>query len=154
MDILTHQLTLLTFDNTRLAVPLSEVVTIERTRQMQPDDSAQRMLGHVNQGGNVYPVYGLSSAFDLLPQLPPQRLFCVCLKANNSETKLALACDTTMPIRLEQSELLDALPECMQRADNPVQGLFSHGQRLVLFSTAAALANHINRMESHYECAC
>jgi hypothetical protein len=153
MDTLTNQLTLLTFDDTRLAVPLSEVVTIERTRQMQPDDSSTRLLGHVIHTGDEYPVYGFSPAFDLLPQLPSQRLFCVCLRASQGETKLALACDTTMPIRLEQAELLNALPECMQRTDTPVQGLFNHGQRLILFSTLGALANYINRMESHYECA-
>lgn len=154
MDTLINQLTLLTFDNTRLAVPLSEVVTIERTRQMQPDDSPTRILGSVAQGGNTYPVYGLSARFDLLTQLPTQRLFCVCLRANDGDAELALACDTTMPIRLEQTELLNVLPECMQKADTPLQGLFNHGQQLVLFSTTAALANYINRMENHYEHAC
>lgn len=154
MDTVINQLTLLTFDNTRLAVPLSEVVTIERTRQLQPDDSMGGILGRVTHGGHGYPVYGFSPAFDLLPRLPDQRLFCVCLKTNEGETRLALACDTTMPIRLEQIELLNALPECMAQADTPLQGLFNHGQRLVLFSTTAALAAYINRMENQHEYAC
>jgi hypothetical protein len=153
MDILTNQFTLLTFENTHLAVPLSEVVTIERTRQMQPDDSPTRMLGSVSQGGNTYPVYVLSPEFDLLTQLPTQRLFCVCLRAEDGDAELALACDTTMPMRLEQSEHLEVLPECMQKAETPVQGLLNQGQRLVLFSTTGALANYINQMESRYECA-
>lgn len=154
MDTSTNQFTLLNFANTRLALPLSEVVTIERARQIQPDAVAQGRLGEVAHGGYDYPVYGFSPAFELLPHLPAERLFCVCLQAGESGVKLALTCDTTMPLRLEQSERVQALPACMQRGDTPLQGLCKHGQHLLLFSTTTVLANYIKRMESHYERAC
>lgn len=154
MDTLTHQLTMLAFDNVRLAVPLSEVVTIERTRQMQLDHGAAHRLGRVIHRDDEYPVYSFSQTFDLLTQLPTQRLFCVCLQANPGKTRLALACDTTMPIQLEQSELFNSLPECMQGTDTPLQGFFKNGQQLVLFSTTAGLATYIHQMETQYECAC
>ncbi|WP_143301310.1 hypothetical protein [Candidatus Entotheonella palauensis] len=79
-DEFSRQLTIMTFENTRLAVPLSDVISIEGTVDVQPLPSDSTALGQLHYRGYHYPVYGLSSGFDKLSDIPEPSTVCVCLQ--------------------------------------------------------------------------
>ena len=142
-----NQLALLSFGNTWLALPLTEVATVERTAEMRHGAVHGRALGRLERAGRRYPVYGFSPGLRLLPDLPAGHLFCACLNGQEEASGVALSCDTVTPITLGQDAVLHALPECMRRTGTPLQYLLKRQQRLIPVSTAAALMHYIADQE-------
>jgi hypothetical protein len=143
VDLLTRQLTIMTMDGTRLAVPLSSSVTIERTVQLQPGETAGQVVGTILSRNQRYPVYALSRHLAVLAELPAQRAFCVCLEDEHGPQRLAIACDTVTPVRLDHAARIQLLPTCMQATGTPLQGLCTVAQQLVLVSSAEALGAYL-----------
>lgn len=144
-DLLTRQLTMMIFDGVRLAVPLSEAVSIERTAQLQPGDTESQALGVVLARNQHYPVYALSRRLALLSAIPAQCAFCVCLGHDDRGQRLALACESVSPLRLDNATTIQPLPTCMHSPGTPVRGLYGLGKQLVLCSTTDDLAAYIFR---------
>lgn len=142
------QLAILTFDNVRLGLPLQEVAVIERIAGIRYSEASGQSLGSLSRMGRRYAVYGFSPRLQLLPELPSQRLFCACLGEQSAQTGVAVACDTVVPVNLEQAAVLQPVPVCMQRTGSPLRYLLKYRQRLVLVSTAAALMDYINGLEN------
>lgn len=141
------QLAVLTFDNIHLGLPLNEVTVIERIVGIRYSEVQGRALGSLSRMGRRYAVYGFSPRLQLLPELPGRRLFCACLEGKSARMGVAVACDTVIPVNLDQDAVLQAVPVCMQRTGAPLRYLLKHRQRLVLVSTAAALTDYINGLE-------
>ncbi len=146
-DLLTRQLTMMMFDGVRLAVPLSAAMTIERSAHIQPGDTAGQALGAITAHNQSYPVYALSHRLEVLPTLPEQRAFCVCLEDESTAQRLAIACDSVTPLRLDSATVIQPLPTCMQYTGTPLRGLCTVAQQLVLVSTADALVAYLHKKE-------
>lgn len=142
------QLAILTFDNVRLGLPLNEVAVIERIAGIRYSEAPGQALGSLSRLGRRYAVYGFSSWLRLLPELPSQRLFCACLEGKSARMGVAIACDTVIPVNLDQEAILQSMPICMQRTGSPLRYLLKYRQRLIWVSTAAALADYINGLEN------
>ena len=146
-DLLTRQLTMMMFDGVRLAVPLSAAMTIERSVHIQPGVVEGQALGTITARNQSYPVYAFSRRLELLPALPAQRAFCVCLEDDSQAQRLAIACDSVTPLRLDSATVIQPLPTCMQYTGTPLRGFCSLAQQLLLVSTADALAAYIHSKE-------
>jgi len=146
-DLSTRQLTIMTFDGVRLAVPLRDATTIERTAQLQPEITAGHAIGCILSRQQRYPVYALSRRLEVLPALPKQRLLCVCLGSDSSTPHLAIACDSVTALRLDSATAIQPLPACMQYTGTPLWGLCRVAQQLVLVSSADALATYLLNRE-------
>lgn len=146
----TNGLTILAFEGVRLAFPLGEVVSIQRTVDLEAAAGVPLALGSLVYAGRRWPVFGLTAAYVPLRQPSPNSTYCVCLSADDGQTGLALTCDTVNAISLERDTGPQALPSCMQREATPLRQLFKHQERLLPVSTAPALAAYLRTlMENH-----
>lgn len=139
-------LSVLTFDGVHLAFPLNEVAGVQQVSLLDKNSELPLALGSVVHGGRSWPVFGLSGNLELLTTLPAQRTYCICLSADDSETGLALACDTVNAIALAPGLSPPSIPTCMQRADSPLRQWYRHGEQILPISSTPALARYIKNL--------
>ena len=140
-------LSILSFDGTRLAFPLSEAVSIRRSTELDQTHKIPLALGSVIHADRLWPVFGLSAHYEPQTALAAGTVYCVCLSADDGQTGVALACETVNSVNLSGDVMPpEPLPACMQRAATPLRQLFRQGEQLVPISTAPALAAYLRSL--------
>ncbi len=143
-------LSILAFEGAHLAFPLGEVVSVQRTTDVESEVDVPLALGSLIYAGRRWPVFGFSASYTLVQQPSPSSSYCVCLSADDGKTGLSLVCDTVNAISLENETGPQPLPTCMQREATPLRQLFKHQERLLPVSTTSALAAYLRTlMENH-----
>ena len=145
-----QQLAVMAFGEHRLAVPLSDVTTIERTKQLQTDSASApgQAFGTLSYRGRSYRVYGFSPEFALLAEMPTEWAFCACMGGTEDSPGLAIACEAVTPIHLGSEAVTQPMPAFIRRADSPLHTLIKQNEQLMLLSSATALVAFINGMET------
>ena len=143
-------LSILEFDSAQLAFPLHEVAGVQRISLLEKNSELPLALGTVVHDGRSWPVFGLNGSFALLPTLPAQRAYCICLSADGSETGLALVCDTVNTVALAPGQSPLPIPTSIQRADSPLRQWYWRAEKILPISSTPALAGYIkNAMEQN-----
>ncbi len=141
-------ISLLVFAGKELIMPQSDIVSVESIYELSKDTPNSLCLGHIVFRGNRVPVYSLSGAFDLMTDIPDNRVQCVIMQHENGE--LALLCEQIRNTKLHDIQF-DEIPACMNHAAMPLTHLaiyqaIDNTQRLGLVTNADCMADYINTM--------
>lgn len=115
----TRSFTLLTLDGYPWLLPQTEVQALEATPDIDPEVRAPQSVGAITFAGEWWPVYCLSGALRLLPQIPAGRRVCPLL--DNGADRFGLVCDQVET--LVKPSRLYPVPACMAPPDSPIQAL-------------------------------
>jgi len=131
----------LTLGDATLAVPQSEVHTLESMLDLEPDGEGLR-AGWITLHGQRWPVYCPSASLEPLASLPDARKICVML-AVGSEL-FGLACESVSTVDAEHLEAV-ALPDCMSTREHPISALARSEDDLLCMTCAADLLRFASR---------
>lgn len=130
----------LTFEHLTLAIPLSDLHSLEPVLDVNFSDRTARAAGSILIGGASYPVYCLSDAlaFDLQP--PATRRICAII--DNGETVFGLIC-AAVAATPAGSHVAHELPLCMREDSSPIDSLELTLDRVLCRTSGASLGHFI-----------
>ncbi len=125
---------LLTVGDLQLALPQSQVVTIELVGSVIAfSREGSKAAGFIEYEGGEWPVYSLTPELHLRRYVPQKRRFCVCF-GRQAQHAFALLCDDVSLLPDTGDALLRDVPDCMLRPGSPLRQLLWMNDRLVLLS--------------------
>ena len=136
----------LNLNGTRLALPQSEVVSVEVSVDMQRRQGMDYVAGIIVYDGVEWPVYTFSSTLELLPELSPQHIFCLCVRSQNGQAVFALACNSAEILHIEADDALQPVPDSMLSDASPLRYLMKQNEQVVLMTEATALHSYLNSL--------
>lgn len=136
---------ILTMGTLRLAVPQSDIVSVDVVADAQPGNSDNILCAaSLHKQTNQWPVYAFTDKLTPMSHLPDSCRFFACIHIN--DIKFALACDGIELINLTEETQQQNLPHIMQANETPVLKLMKHQQNLVIQSNATLINRYLESL--------
>jgi hypothetical protein len=110
------------------------------------DMAQQGDIGALVVHGRQWRVFALSNSFELLPEVPGERRFCVCFGDGQGPRSFALACDQITSVDLDEDKHFQRLPECMQHPLSPIRELRIEHNELIYLSDTASMRTYLETL--------
>lgn len=125
------------YEGIHLLFRKSEVKSVEMMDDIESPSPEATETFRYRRGDHEFPVIALDRELGILPIIPAQRQHFIVLASESGE--FGIACDQTSFLRGADARLT-SLPECMQTATSPVQGVALIGDAISFFCSTSALA--------------
>lgn len=137
----------LTLDEWLLLLPQDEIRTLEPVADIREaakgsdeDNSDVSMVGHIEAGDALVPVYCLNGELQLLDHIPGSRRIVVLLTLG--EALIGVLCDEIKSLKHDQL-VFHPVPDCMKTPNCILNGLAVHEDRVVGVATSQQLAAYL-----------
>jgi chemotaxis signal transduction protein len=128
---------LLVFEDMKLLIPQTDIYSLEPVADMLPaSDKQLNSVGEINQGGQVWPVYALSTDLNALNSIPKSSRIIILMK--NVQPEYGLLCDQVDTIK--RSEIsIHPVPAAVQGKNSPLLAIAIQDSQVRYISSASAL---------------
>lgn len=130
---------LLAFQGLQLLIPQTDIYSLEPIADLLPASNAyQNTVGQIKQGGEVWPVYALSSDLEVLNSSPVDSRVIVLMK--NVQPEYGLLCEQVDTLKRSEVSILP-MPTAVQSKNSPLLAIAVKATELRYISSASALSN-------------
>ena len=137
VDWSTHFIVLV-FDGLPLLIPQSDVYSLEPTVDIISTASHNGSVGQLEQSGNMWSLYALSSELNLLNSCP--ETYHIALLMKNVQPAFGLLCEQVDTIDRNQISI-HPVPSAMKTENSPLLALALYGNEVRYISSASALSH-------------
>jgi hypothetical protein len=140
METHNNQYALISFDNTNLLIPQTDVSTIETLdRVSSSSDGDNEAVGQLQMESGSWPVFSISADFIKLHNKRDFDRYCVCFK-HPEHGLFGLICNAVSSFQYDDNNIIYTdLPEMMYLPQSPIQKLLYYQKSLYLISNVTKL---------------
>lgn len=127
-----------------LAVPLSEVQTLDPVLDVVYEDAREPSIGYIAVDEQQLPVFALDDDLEPLAEPPPGHRICALL--GQGVPWLGLVCDAVTTLNTASFEA-SAVPECMRTEGSPISYLLLRNEKVVCATNIEQLVRYLELPE-------
>jgi len=131
----------------QIAFPQSQIAHISLVDDMNSRVSDNSNVGWIISDKKTWPIYALSESLSILSSALRQSRFCVCFHPIDGQHYLGLIVDAIATIELDDTFIVQPIPDCMYNPSSPVTQIFESNGRLVYISDVSDLFRYIDVLE-------
>jgi len=145
----SQTLAVLQIDGLWLAFPQYQIASIHLVSDMDTRISKGANVGFIQKNNQDWPIYAMSGSLLMLPSLSKQHRFCVCFHPGAAQNYIGLAVDAVVALELQDSQILQPLPDCMQNSRSPFTQVVRSENRLIFMSDIGYLKHYVECEENN-----
>jgi len=132
-----------------IAFPQYQIASVNLVSDMGTRISKGINVGFIQKDKQDWPIYAMSSTLSMLSSLSMQHRFCVCFHPTAGQNYIGLAVDAVVALELQDSQILQPLPDCMQNSRSPFTQVVRNEDRLIFMSDIDYLKHYVECEENN-----
>lgn len=138
----------LTIDDLQLALPQSDVKSVELASRLDIAVEGEGEAGWLEQENKMWPVYGVDHRLKLITEIPRSRRFCILLYVEDKY--IGFLCDQIRMLPSDDDLDLQDMPECIVSGNSPLKWVTMLDDSMVAIVAKGGLLDYLKEIEAQY----